>query len=212
MSKPYVFTIQTKEALGYFRLLESARKWGWPLETVWAEDLDPGNFEESYHAFIAEKHLLIRQELLRTGVDQFFFLDAWDTVFTGPFEELTFHPMELYFSCANDCYPEKGYERLFTNGTYPYPNTGVIWGSATKYRYSCPNQQVLDQLAWTREIAVHPSRYCLDTEYQVACTIFHEDTSNWARKDGRWIWQPTGTRPLVVHAAGKQPMPAFLYE
>jgi hypothetical protein len=211
MIEPYTFTIITKENPGYFKLLESAKRWGWHLHTHFLEE--PSEFsEKTYNEFIARKHLYTRDVLLRSEVTDknFLFLDAWDTVFLGPPEELIMES-ELNFSAQAEIYPEKGYAPYFTEGTFPFLNAGVIWGNRLKFLRRCPDYTVLDQLGWTREYAANPAGISLDTEAKVALTLIRviEDQSQLAYSKGRWTYLPTGTKPLIVHAAGKCGMPEY---
>lgn len=207
--QPFTFTILTKEGGKYFDLLESARRWGWKLHSFF-ESPFPGRYEESYHKFIAKKHQLIKSRLLKQSgsCDQFLFVDAWDSVFLGPPGELEIPKYTLNFSGSLDCYPEKCYSRFFS-GTLPFLNSGVIWGEVATYLARCPEYEVNDQLAWTREMVQNPTGLFVDSEAKVALTTFGEsDLSNFSRVSGRWRYNPTGSFPLVLHAGGKWPMSA----
>lgn len=209
---PYVFTVLTQEGGLYFDLLESAHRWGWGLRPHFLLP-DQGEFVDTYAAFIARKHLEMYNILARASYlhNQFLFLDAWDTLFLGPPEELPRSDL-LNFSGSLDCYPEKGYGRFFPPGHFSYLNSGVVWGSIQEYLALCPREALLDQLAWTRAYVAQPKRFSIDVDARVALTIFGEDNlNNYARREGRWHYLPTGSTPLVVHAGGKWPMPgAFL--
>jgi hypothetical protein len=204
---PYVFTILTHEGGRYFDLLDSARRWGWKLHSHFITP-EEGPFEASYHKFIAKKHHCIANVL--QGRDYFLYLDAWDTVFTGPRSEVPFEPGRLHFSGSLDCYPEKGYAKYFPEAPFPYLNSGVIWGKASDYLRLCPEEWVLDQLAWTRRYVQSPEAFIIDGMAATALTLFGVGSnSNFAYRGGRWVYLPTGSTPVIVHAAGKVALPEF---
>lgn len=210
---PYVFTVITQENDGYFQLLDSAKRWGWPLQTHFVRR-PQGSIEDSYESFIAQKHLFIYEILKKVEEESFLFVDGWDTAFIGPPPKL-FPSSLLYFSGSSDCYPEKRYAKYFKgyygDVPFPYLNTGVMWGNRTTYLKHCPLEVGLDQLQWTREFVKDPRDFHLDYSASVVLTSFPETLpSQWSYKYGTWIYLPTASTPSIIHAAGKSGFPTWL--
>jgi len=215
-AEPYICTTMTTEGGKYFDLLKSARKWGWKLQAHFTpvEDGDEELFSKAYHAYIKRKHLELKKILekayLLEGFKRFFYMDGWDTVLTGPPEEIPWlHP--LNFSAEKFSYPETRYIDLFPPGSMPSLNAGVIWGEIEAYLARCPRYEIFDQLGWIREYMNNPEGIWLDTESQVAVSLYGiADQDTWGYSGGRTIYRPTGTKPLVLHANGKWFLPAWL--
>jgi hypothetical protein len=164
------------------------------------------------------KHLYLYQALTTLkntkGVDQFLFLDGWDTVFVNkpPFKVL--HAKKLSFSAENNCYPDERYEVLYPprSATFRFLNAGVVWGPVSEYLRLCPAEAGFDQLQWHRTYVLHPEEFELDLNGAVAVNLQGiEDTYFTRHPDGVEFTPPNSvnTRPCILHANGKWPMPAW---
>lgn len=196
-----VFTIISKENEGYFRLLVSAKRWGWKLRTVFIPN---DGSEAAYWDFIQRKHLYIKKEVLRKEL--FLYVDGYDTIFIGP--PVDVETKNVIFSAQDECWPEPGYGRYFPGR---FLNTGVIYGKTSVYYQRCPEYVgVNDQLVWTREYLNDSTNLVVDCDSQFSHTSFPETSAaDWSHIGGIWRYNPKGSFPVVFHAAGKSAMPAF---
>ncbi len=149
-NEPFVFCVMTHDEDGFFTLLRSAKRWGWPLwprylggekwSLLGSPDFikfQPEMTEKTYEDFIDHKHLYIRDQLLwalEKGYTKFICLDGWDTKIVGPMEEVPFETGLIYFGGdgphptptnrqQETCYPDPRYSEFFwtPNSGSPYP-------------------------------------------------------------------------------------------
>jgi hypothetical protein len=215
-------TVLSEETDQYFRLVQSARKWGWPFKAFFKPAI------QGYEAFMQYKHLYIYAALVKLrneGVEQFLFLDGWDTVFTGKPPLAVLNAKKLHFSAENNCFPEPRYEQLYpdrkvwttVNGrevhdTFRFLNAGVIWGPVSEYMRLCPTEAGFDQLQWERIRSMNPDDFVLDVNGEVAVTLQGITDEHFSRfSDGLQFHPPEGiaTWPVVLHANGKWRMPPW---
>lgn len=208
-----VVTVLTQENDQYFKLLASTKKFGWPFYAYFVEPKLELGTVGAYHDIIGRKHLLIRDALIKAGSPtRFMFVDAWDTQFVADPGIRVLKAKGLNFSGQKDCWPEARYAVNFPpNDPFPYLNSGVIWGLAGEY-FDRVNSMpaVLDQLSWTRSYVNNPEGMQIDSRAETALTLFGVDHADISRFSDGIRYNPTGTWPLVVHAAGKSAMPPWL--
>jgi hypothetical protein len=131
---------------GAERLKRSAAFWGWDHTFIKQET----DWRPTYRA-----QQIGQLEGLRRFADADFFLytDGWDTVFTGPPQELRLEKGKLFFCGDSVLYPGDG----LPEDSFPpvgleefrYVNDGVIWGDpailkelAAEYLTHCPKEIV----------------------------------------------------------------------
>ena len=214
LNRIYVFTAMNKEGGHYFDLLRSARKYGWPLQAHYipAEEVDDVLFSKSYNRWMNTKHLIIRgiiEEAMKKGFEKFVYVDGWDCLFTGPMEELPWYNL-LHFGVEGPgAYPEEGYTEFFPKEGGI--NAGVIWGTCAAYMQMCPTYEGFDQLLWHRAYANSQQGYWLDLYRKVVVNLFGINAGDtWTYQGGRIGYNPTKSRPLILHANGKWSFPSFL--
>lgn len=203
------FTVLDKEDENgnFIKLIESARKWGWPLEAFFHRA------DDGYREFLCMKHTYVLDALNKLKVERFLFLDAWDTRFIGPPDPMLLDSPYLWFGAEKNCYPDEVYKALYPSLGYPftYINTGVIWGNAHTFRKLCPGYRVDDQRGWQRVYALHPEEIHLDNTAKVAINLYGVEEGDFSRMaGGRIIYRPTETSPLVMHANGTTHIPAWV--
>lgn len=233
MSKFLAFTVTSDTSHpGFKRLQRSADFWGWDLKVQHQEGWDRTNYR-------AEQ--LGQLEAFRKWEPEFFlYLDAWDTVFTGPKQELPLHRGVVSFAgdtigfawphenLAPD-YAETSWFPPVEEHEFRFVNAGVIWGDAAKMQslageyLHCPywliNQDYLNR-KYAFEASVGLPYLRVDTRAESALNIMQVQKRffRFEETTKRVKYVPTGTRPLVVHSPGTgitkplAPMPPALEE
>jgi hypothetical protein len=202
--------VLNKETPEYVRLLKSAHKHGIPLKSYFFD-------EQDYDKFIARKHLFIKEALeelwATSGCNRFMFVDAFDTCFVSAPKLNILTDNYLTFGGEKNCYPEPAYASAYPqDGEFPYLNSGVIWGPISLYKLYCPGDYGHDQLLWTRQFFNHPAASMqIDTHASVALNLHSTKAENLSRYADRVEYAgENGTAyPMVLHANGKWPMPAW---
>lgn len=205
---PYVFTITNRENESFFKLLESAEKFDIDLRVHFI------GVEQDYWDVIARKHLLIKEILDDNySYPEFLFLDALDTRFVAPLpEKVDYTKGGLFFGAEKNLYPQEmaGYKEYFPGEGMRYLNSGVIWGLKAQYRYSCPKYVGHDQMVWIRQYVNYLRRaekgFSLDTGSNMVVNLHSTEQGDFARRDGKLVYLPTGSTPSILHANGKWPM------
>lgn len=223
-SKVKVFTVTDQpNHPGALRLQRSAAFWGWDLTVK----LVPSSWWERDTYRAEQKGLL--EALLEPGLPEWMmYVDAWDTLFTGPPQELPLEKGKLAFCGDLHCFPNEVWKGAFPQvgfGEFPYLNAGVFWGDPRVAIELCDEYLALDNqlcnqdffnLRYLYELGTGRSRLAVDSRAQVALNMWgmHPAYSHLTRVNRRLYYKPTGTTPLVVHAAGSSmfhdvpPMPA----
>lgn len=207
-SRIQVITVTDKpDHPGCVRLKKSADYWGWPLKVVKQD-----GFERWFYR--------AEQEGLAKGLElasykYVMYVDAWDTMFVGPPQELPLREDRVDFCGDFQCFPDETTAKLFPavlRGEFPYLNAGVIWGDARKLL-----EMTLDylELGKCNNQTYFASRYLfermvgladlhIDHSARVALNLWGMDPryEDLGRKNGRLWYKPTDTTPLVLHAAG----------
>lgn len=206
-----VFTLTTDLSHpGLTRLAKSAEKFDIPLGVV---SIPPG---KPYKEIIRTKHLLIRdklEEFEALGFQRFLFLDAWDTLFVGPLNNLIHNAKNLNFGAEKNCYPGKKSETRYKTQeeVFPYLNSGVIWGDVDTYLDLCPDAYGHDQGMWTEVYFQSPEAVTLDHKAEVVLNLHSTKDEDLGRIPGGGVhYGPTNTSPLIIHGNGKWPIPLWM--
>lgn len=205
---------------GARRLARSAKFWGWDHTFLLKQDqLD---LKPPYivwrPTYAAEQLGWVDAVRKWPEEDFFFYVDAWDTVFTGPPQELSCVRGQLNFGGDTVLYSEnlpKELGPLFPrvgSEEFPYVNAGAAWGDsnlfaelAADYLQHSPTTLVnQDYFNWRfiYELGVGRERLTVDTRGEVALNIMLVQKRFFEMRGNRVHYLPTDTYPLVVHAPG----------
>ena len=206
---------------GAERLARSAKYWGWDLKWI-QQDIDRVTF--------GGQQLGQLEALRKFEPEYFLYLDAWDTIFTGPPQELQFIPGVLTFggdTVLTEGWAELGQCAKISSDDFPpvpvggfrYVNDGTLWGDSLILQelagdylqnYSqCINQDYFNKrLAF--EHGLFRKRLQVDYKAQVSLNIM----GTYRREvdclpNHRLLYLPFKTTPLVLHSpgtAGKEPV------
>lgn len=194
---------------GLLRLIKSAVKHKFYFRPVHIKRIT------NYSEFLSNKHLLIRgvlKGLLEADYTRFLYLDAWDTVITGPVPWQVLDSRKLTFGAELNCYPEAEFAASYPKPARPFPylNSGVIWGPIEEYLELCPSKVEHDQLAWTEKYLLNTGRIQLDTRAEVVLNLHSTSPQDLSRFPDGVRYHPTGTWPCILHGNGGWPLPNFL--
>lgn len=233
MSKPLIFTVTSDPShAGAERLRRSASYWGWDLKWIIQAD---GWERKSYRA----EQLGQLRAFLDHDVEFALYLDAWDTLFMGPPQELQFKRGQFNF-CGDttmDSWKDKDWAAKIIEaefppaklGEFPYVNAGVKWGDVTiwkeligdylsNYREDLPNQDYFNK-RYAMEQAMGRTRLKVDSRAEVALNIMDVQARFVERMyNNRLRYKPFNTFPLVMHSPGTgltdpvAPMPNWMTE
>ena len=204
---------------GARRLSRSAKFWGWDHTFIIKQDQPELNppYKVWYPSYRAEQ--LGQLDFLCQHEPEFaLYLDGWDTVFTGPPQELPLRRGHLCFGGDQVLYPEHGSqpEASFPSvgeNEFRFTNVGCIWGDgkvmaelAADYLQHSPEQMV-NQLYYNRrytyEVGVGRSRLHIDTKAEVALNIMLTQKRHFELRGIRVHYKPTDAYPLVLHSPGQ---------
>lgn len=206
------FTVtDNPEHPGFKRLQKSADFWGWDLKVV-----NQGSWSrENYRA----EQLGQLEALRKWDPEYVMYVDAWDTVFTGPPQEVPLHRGVLTFSgdtvgFAPEADPRLGswYPEVGEN-QFRFVNAGTFWGDAAKLQslageyLSCPfwvvNQSYFNQ-RYAFEASVGLPFLRVDHKAETALNLMQVQKRFYAFHEGskRVEYVPYGTRPVVLHSPG----------
>lgn len=195
---------------GVVRLQKSAEFWGWDL-TTWPQHTGWERF-----TYRAEQEGLIQAMNFLGMPEWVLYMDAWDTLFTGPPQELPLQREKVAFCGDKHCFPTELWKDVFPQvmlGEFPHLNAGVFWGwGPTIYQLcgeflqlqnSLCNQDFFN-LRYIYEHGIGSGRLSIDHSAQVALNMWGMDPryQDITRVNRRLFYKPTKTTPLVVHAAG----------
>lgn len=205
---------------GAQRLARSARFWGWDHTFIIKQDqldLRPP-YKVWYPSYRAEQ--LGQLDFIRAHPEEEFLLyvDGWDTVFTGPPQELPLKRGHLSFGGDSVLYPEHTSqpETCFpTVGEHEFrfTNVGCVWGDAkvmaelaADYLQNSPEQMV-NQLYFNRrfvyEWGVGRERLHIDTKARVMLNIMLTQKRHFDMRGPRAHYIPTDSYPLILHSPGQ---------
>ncbi len=226
----FTVTSDPKHA-GAQRLQRSANYWGWDLKTlVHLEGWD----RRTYRA----QQIAQLRALQEYDPDFFLYLDAWDTIFTGPPQELQVNRGELVF-CGDTLLGEWQDKKLgarMVQHAYPqvelnsfrFVNDGVFWGDSAVFRElagdylqnypECINQDYFNQ-RYAMENSLKRTRLKVDTRATTCINIMGLLAKNVERRpNNRMVYKPFETSPIVLHSPGTgltepiAPMPKWMEE
>ncbi len=228
--KLLVFTFTDKpEHPGAERLRRSAKYWGWDLKWVKMPSFDP---------LFRFQQLAQLDALRQYEPDFFLYLDAWDTIFCGPKQELRFEKGVVCF-CGDTILGEWQDKRFAVKmmkelyppckfDGFPYVNDGVIWGDTKVYMELAAdylqnyegilNQDYFNQ-RYAYENSLRRSRLRVDQEASQVINVMGLLARTVDRgPNGRLIYKPFNTRPVILHSPGTRlgqplaPMPKWMEE
>jgi hypothetical protein len=209
--------VSDPEHPGAKRLTRSAKYWGWDHSFIIKQDQPEVNFRVWRPSYRAEQ--LGQLDFIRHHEPEFcMYVDGWDTVFTGPPQELDLKRGVLTFGGDTVLYPEDTEQPM---NSFPrvgweefrFLNVGAIWGDskimaelAADYLQNSP-EQMINQAYYNRRYAfergVGRTRLHLDSKAEVALNIMLVQ-KRWFKMEGRrGCYLPTGTHPLVLHSPGQ---------
>ena len=204
------FTVTDKpDHPGCVRLKKSADFWGWDLKVVEQEGFERQTYRAEQLGWLKAFDMHPQDSI-------FLYLDAWDTIFTGPPQELALPKEKLTFSTDFQCFPNPALEDVFPKvlqGEGRYINAGVVWGDmgvawGLAKEYLALENQLCQQdffnARYIYEMLLGRDRLQLDTSHRVALSTWGMDPaySSLYFRNGRTHYKPTGTTPLVLHQAG----------
>ena len=212
------FTVTSDpDHLGAKRLAASAKYWGWDLE--W--QIQGGWDRKSYRA----EQLGQLEFFRKVDPDFALYLDAWDTIFAGPPQELQARLVEGKLSFCGDTvlcgWSTRPWAARLSEETFPprptwgfpFVNCGVMWGDTKvwkelaedylgHYRGDLANQDYFNA-RYAFETGMGRNRLEIDTTGQVALNIMNVEGRHVARnKSNRIGYLPFKALPLVIHSPG----------
>lgn len=205
---------------GARRLARSAKFWGWDHSFVIKQDqpdLKPP-YKVWWPSYRAEQ--LGQLEFLQANPEAEFvlYLDGWDTVFTGPPQELPLLRGHLAFGGDQVLYPEHGSqpEAAFPpvgENEFRFTNVGTVWGDAAVLRELAADylqnspEQMVNQLYFNRryayEVGVGRRRLHVDTKARTSLNIMMVQKRHFEMRGPRPHYLPTDTYPLIIHTPGQ---------
>jgi hypothetical protein len=210
--------VSDPEHPGAKRLSRSAEFWGWDHKFIIQKDQPEGPkpFKIWLPTYRAEQ--LGQLDFIRQYDPEFcMYVDGWDSVFTGPPQELQFKRGCLAFGGDTVLYPENTSQPMasFPNvgwEEYRFVNCGAIWGDArvmaelaADYLQNSP-ETLLNQAYYNRRVAfelgVGRSRLSIDTRAEVVINIMLLQKRWFRFKANRVEYTALGSRPVVLHVPG----------
>lgn len=195
---------------GCVRLKESAEYWGWDLHV----ELQAEGWERN--TYKAEQQGLARAIDKLNLPTWVMYLDAWDTMFVGPPQELALRDQIVTFCGDTHCFPSDTIAKSFPRvgfKEFPYINCGVMWGWGATMLELCYNYLALPtevcnqdyfnlQYAYQQAVGVHTLQIDHQAESALNLWGMGPKYADLARIRRRVVYRPTDTRPVVLHAAG----------
>jgi len=201
---------------GAERLRKSALYWGWDLTFLPCETWDP----------LFRCQQISQLEFLRREKPEFFlYLDAWDTIFCGPPQEMIFEKGVLTF-CGDPLlgdWQNKALVARFTPDAFPpakmdefrFVNDGVIWGDpeilldlGDDYLKNYPaslNQDYFN-LRYAFETSLRRNRLRVDSGVKTVINVMGMLAKAVDRNyNGRLTYKPLKTTPVIMHSPGTRP-------
>lgn len=196
---------------GAKQLAASAKFWGWDHKFI--------VLPTGWDRFTYRNEQLGALEFLRTLEPEYvLYLDGWDTVFTGPPQELPLRPGKLTFGGDKLCWPNSVLAPQFPevfDGRFRFVNAGTYWGDAFLVRQLAEEFLALDSPSLSNqdffnarylyEDTIQSGRLSIDSSAEVSLNVHGMDPffSECGYKHRRVWYKPTDTFPLVVHSPGK---------
>lgn len=190
-----------------FRLLRSAEKHGIFVVNLWQGEQWAGLMQK-LHAFATA---------LKTERGLVLFLDAYDTILTGGYDEILTRYAQLgappvCFSAEANCFPLPDLAPQFFGGKWRYPNAGACIGEAKALRALFDKMQLLklpaemnDQSALLQYCARFGNDVALDTNCILFQSLFLSECDI-SLSEGRLINTMTRSRPVIWHGNGGSDM------
>lgn len=204
---------------GALRLARSAKYWRWDHTFLIKKDqLDiTPPYKVWYPSYRAEQ--LGQLEFIRKEEPEFLlYIDGWDTVFTGPPQELPLQRGHVYFGGDTVLYPEHTSQPevsfpMVGENEFRFTNVGCLWGDsriimemAADYLQNSPEHMV-NQLYYNRrfvyEWGVGRNRLHIDSKAGVMLNIMMVQKRHFEMRGVRPHYIPTDTYPLVIHSPGR---------
>jgi hypothetical protein len=193
------------------RLYASLERWKWPRLRLWGgEDRFPG-FNFKVEVMRAQIPLLRSQ-----GVTHFMAIDGWDSLVVGPMDDVLPHCGEgILLAGEINCYPhpEKAsrYPESEKRSRWCHVNGGGILTSLeffedVVYPFHAKGGFENDQIMFTEFYLTGNPLVKVDSECRVFQTLYLTDPKNdfLVTEEGR-VWnRELATRPVVIHANGRQ--------
>lgn len=214
-----ISVVSDPEHPGAKRLSRSAKFWGWDHSFVLKQaqlDLNPP-YNPWLPSYRAEQ--LGQLEYINQHTPDFLlYLDGWDSVFTGPPQELPLLKGHLSFGGDTVLHPEGSTQPASSfpkvgELEFRFVNMGVVWGDAmvlrelaADYLQNSPEQMV-NQLYFNRRYAfergVGRNRLHIDRLASVSLNIMDVQKRHFEMRGPRPHYLPTDTYPIIMHAPGK---------
>lgn len=207
--------VSNPEHPGAKRLARSAKYWGWDHSFIVKGDQPEVGYSVWRPTYRAEQ--LGQLDFIRAAeAPDVMYLDGYDTVFTGPPQELGLPPGQLSFGGDTVLFPQlRHLAELFPAvglEMFRYINAGCIWGDsrimselAADYLTHSPellvNQTYYNQ-RYIYEKGVGRSRLVIDTKGEVALNTMLMQKRFFEMKSNRVHFLPSDTYPLVLHSPG----------
>ena len=203
---------------GAERLRRSAKFWGWDHSFIIKQDQPELNppYKIWHPNYRAEQ--LGQLDFIRAHpeVEQVVYMDAWDTVFTGPPQELPATPGQLWFMGDTVLHPDNpslaarfpkvGLEE------FRFLNAGVMWGDprvmaelAADFLQHSPESLVNQEYFTYRYIyeqGVGRKRLFLDTKAEVSLNVMLLQKRFFQMKGVRPHFTVSESNPLFLHVPG----------
>jgi len=231
-----ISVVSNPEHPGARRLARSAAFWGWDHSFILKQDqldLKPP-YTVWYPSYRAEQ--LGQLDYIRQNEPEFLvYVDGYDTVFTGPPQELSFKKGLLTFGGDTVLFPEKPQmDALFpevARECFRYINCGTIWGDArilselaADYLQNSPETMVNQHyfnVRYIYELQVRQQpRLAIDWNATVALDLMLLQLRFFEMRGNRPHFKVADTYPLIVHVPGRgrefgptaPPLPTVLEE
>lgn len=195
---------------GCVRLKESAEYWGWDLYI----QHQPEGWER--FTYKAEQQGLVKAIDALNLPHWVMYLDAWDTMFVGPPQELRLREQEVTFCGDQHCFPSENFSKVFPKvgfKEFPFLNCGVMWGWGPTmlelcYKYLAIPTQICNQDFFNTQYIYNlsMSNFTMNIDHQAESALnlwgMAPKYADLGRIRRRVVYRPTDTRPVVLHAAG----------
>lgn len=204
---------------GAERLRRSAKYWGWDLK--WLPAVSP---ERQLFRF---QQLAQLEAIRKFEPDFLLYLDAWDTMFIGPPQELqlekgvlsfcgdTILLSEVFAGAKNAAHLLPDSFPPVPSGGFRYVNDGVIWGDslilqelAGEYlqHYDGIMNQDYFNSRLVFEHGMRRQRLQVDFEARTCINIMDIPARSVERQpNNRLLYKPFHTNPLIIHSPGSAP-------
>lgn len=201
---------------GALRLARSAKQWGWNHTFV-----EQGGWDRDSYRAEQEGTMKFLWTLDWDNPPYVMYMDAWDTLFVGPPQELPLQQGQLEFCGDKKCFPDETHKALYPEvweGQFRYLNAGVIWGDpfilrelAKEYLELDSDRGVCNQTffaaAYLKEQMLGRAHLFIDHNADHVLNLWGmsgvKDSFTEVGRKHRRVWYKTrDTFPVVLHAAG----------